>query len=406
MMMSTLSSEADVSTQRAPGKVLIFSMAAASGISVANIYYNQPMLGVIGESFTSSGATSLIPTVTQLGYALGLLLLVPLGDKFDRRRLIVWQFLMLALASVFAALSTSSVALLGASLLIGFGATAAQQIVPAAAALADAKQRGAIVGTVMSGLLSGILLSRTIAGLVAESAGWRAMFWLSVPLALAGAWAMGRMLPASPSNQTVRYRELMRSLVTLWQDERALRKATLIQALLFASFSAFWSVLALYLEGGRFQMGAAAAGLFGVIGVAGIFAAPLAGRLADRIGSRPVVIAGALLTLLSWAIFIGFNSVIGLIIGVVLLDLGVQSALIANQHVIYGLGEAVRGRINTVFMGGMFLGGAVGSTVAMAAWHQGGWLMVGGLASVLAIMALLVALMKTQKASLRTGKAG
>lgn len=162
--MSTLSSEADVSTQRAPGKVLIFSMAAASGISVANIYYNQPMLGVIGESFTSSGATSLIPTVTQLGYALGLLLLVPLGDKFDRRRLIVWQFLMLALASVFAALSTSSVALLGASLLIGFGATAAQQIVPAAAALADAKQRGAIVGTVMSGLLSGILLSRTIAG--------------------------------------------------------------------------------------------------------------------------------------------------------------------------------------------------------------------------------------------------
>ncbi|UAY93069.1 MFS transporter [Pectobacterium polaris] len=400
MMMSTLSSEADIRTQQAPGKVLIFSMAAASGISVANIYYNQPMLGVIGESFTSSGAISLIPTVTQLGYALGLLLLVPLGDKFDRRRLIVWQFLMLALVSAFAALSTSAVALLGASLLIGFGATAAQQIVPAAAALADAKQRGAIVGTVMSGLLSGILLSRTIAGLVAESAGWRAMFWLSVPLALAGAWAMGRMLPTSPSNPTVRYRELMRSLVTLWQSEHALRKATLIQALLFASFSAFWSLLALYLESGRFQMGAAAAGLFGVIGVAGIFAAPLAGRLADSVGSRPVVIAGALLTLLSWAIFIGFDSVIGLIIGVVLLDLGVQSALIANQHVIYGLGEAVRGRINTVFMGGMFLGGAAGSSVAMAAWHQGGWLMVGALASVLAMMALLVTLMKTQKASL------
>ncbi|WP_254592955.1 MFS transporter [Pectobacterium polaris] len=398
--MSTLSSEADIRTQQAPGKVLIFSMAAASGISVANIYYNQPMLGVIGESFTSSGAISLIPTVTQLGYALGLLLLVPLGDKFDRRRLIVWQFLMLALASAFAALSTSAVALLGASLLIGFGATAAQQIVPAVAALADAKQRGAIVGTVMSGLLSGILLSRTIAGLVAESAGWRAVFWLSVPLALAGAWAMGRMLPTSPSNPTVRYRELMRSLVTLWQSEHALRKATLIQALLFASFSAFWSLLALYLESGRFQMGAAAAGLFGVIGVAGIFAAPLAGRLADSVGSRPVVIAGALLTLLSWAIFIGFDSVIGLIIGVVLLDLGVQSALIANQHVIYGLGEAVRGRINTVFMGGMFLGGAAGSSVAMAAWHQGGWLMVGALASVLAMMALLVALMKTQKASL------
>ncbi|RYC38853.1 MFS transporter [Pectobacterium zantedeschiae] len=398
MMMSALSSEAGVRTPHVPGKLLIFSMAAASGISVANIYYNQPMLGVISESFTSSEATSLIPTVTQLGYALGLLLLVPLGDKYDRRRLIVWQFLVLALASACAALSTSAFALLSTSLLIGFGATAAQQIVPAAATLADVKLRGAIVGTVMSGLLSGILLSRTIAGLVAESAGWRAMFWLSVPLALAGAWAMGRMLPASPSNQAVRYSELMRSLVTLWRNERTLRKATLIQALLFASFSAFWSVLALYLESGRFQMGAAAAGLFGVIGVAGIFAAPLAGRLSDRVGSRPVVIAGALLTMLSWGIFSGFDSVIGLIIGVVLLDLGVQSALIANQHVIYGLGETARGRINTVFMGGMFLGGASGSSVAMAAWHQGGWLMVGGLASTLAIMALLAALMSTKKA--------
>ncbi|RYC37096.1 MFS transporter [Pectobacterium zantedeschiae] len=398
MMMSALSSETGVRTPHVPGKLLIFSMAAASGISVANIYYSQPMLGVISESFTLSEATSLIPTVTQLGYALGLLLLVPLGDKYDRRRLIVWQFLVLALASACAALSTSAFALLSTSLLIGFGATAAQQIVPAAAALADVKQRGAIVGTVMSGLLSGILLSRTIAGLVAESAGWRAMFWLSVPLALAGAWTMGRMLPASPSNQAVRYSELMRSLVTLWRNERTLRKATLIQALLFAAFSAFWSVLALYLESGRFQMGAAAAGLFGVIGVAGIFAAPLAGRLSDRVGSRPVVIAGALLTLLSWTIFSGLDSVIGLIIGVVLLDLGVQSALIANQHVIYGLGETARGRINTVFMGGMFLGGASGSSVAMAAWHQGGWLMVGGLASTLAIMALLAALMSTKKA--------
>ncbi|WP_433962595.1 MFS transporter [Pectobacterium punjabense] len=394
--MSTLSSEVDVGTPYAPGKVLIFSMAAASGISVATIYYNQPMLGVIGESFTSSSAVSLMPTVTQLGYALGLLLLVPLGDKFDRRRLIVWQFLMLALASAFVALSTSAFSLLSASLLIGFGATAAQQIVPVAAALADVKQRGAIVGTVMSGLLSGILLSRTIAGVVAESAGWRAMFWLSVPLALAGAWAMGRMLPTLPSNQSIRYSELMRSLVALWRSERVLRKATLVQALLFASFSAFWSVLALYLGSGHFQMGAAAAGLFGAIGVAGILVAPLAGKLADRVGSRPVVIAGTLLTLLSWGIFISFDSLIGLIIGVVLLDLGVQSTLIANQHVIYGLGEAVRGRINTVFMGGMFLGGAVGSSVAIAAWHQGGWIMVGGMASILTMMALLIALMKAK----------
>lgn len=396
IIMSTLLSGTDVRTSSTLGKPLIFAMAAASGISVANIYYNQPMLEVMTASFPGSRAIALIPTATQLGYALGLLLLVPLGDKFDRRRLIVWQFLLLALASVLAALSPSAPLLLIVSVLIGCGATAAQQIIPVAASMSGVGQRGAVVGTVMSGLLSGILLSRTVAGLVADAAGWRMMFWLSVPLALAGAAFMARMLPACMPEQSVRYVTLMRSLLTLWREERALRKATFVQGVLFASFSAFWSVLALYLSVGSHPLGAAAAGLFGVIGVAGITAAPFAGRMADRVGSRPVIIAGVLLTLLSWGVFSIWTSVTGLIVGVILLDLGVQSALVAHQHVIYGLREAARGRINTLFMGGMFLGGALGSTGAMAAWMHGGWSLVAVFAIGLTLLAVVAVLWKRQ----------
>ncbi len=368
---------------------LIFSMAAACGIAVSNIYYNQPMLVVISASFPGQFGPALVPTVTQLGYAAGLLLLVPLGDLFERRTLIVAQFIMLALASLLAAVAPTGWALLGASLLLGIGATAAQQIVPVAASLAAPARRGAVVGSVMSGLLSGILLSRTLAGLVAAYAGWRAMFLLGVPLALLGALMMARMLPkaTAPKQTTLRYPALMASMVRLWREEPRLRQATLTQAALFASFSAFWTILALYLAHSVYHLGSGVAGLFGIIGAVGVFAAPAAGRLADRTGGRPVIILGVALTLAAWLLFIGWTSLIGLTLGVVLLDLGVQSALIANQQVIFGLREEAKGRVNTLFMGGMFLGGTLGSMGAMMAWEKGGWLGVGYFAIALAILA-------------------
>jgi predicted MFS family arabinose efflux permease len=376
-----------------PGKGLVFSMACACGIAVANIYYNQPMLGVITRSFPDELAPSLIPTATQLGYALGLLLLVPLGDLIERRWLIVSQFLVLSFSLLFAAAASTGLALLGASLCIGFTASVTQQIIPAAASLASDNRRGAVIGSVMSGLLSGMLLSRILAGFIATHYGWRAMFWLGIPLVLAGATAMALLLPLSRPSTSMKYGPLLYSLLQLWRDESRLRRATLIQGLIFSVFSAFWTILALHLEQPPFHLGADAAGLFGIIGMVGVLAAPIAGRLADRRGSGQVVSAGAFATLLAWLVLAGWNSLAGLIFGVILLDFGMQSAMVANQQVIYGLKPQARNRVNSLFMVGMFVGGSLGSGGAMLAWKVANWQGVTCSAIVVALTAFLAPLL-------------
>lgn len=372
-----------------PGRTL-FAMAVATGLAVANIYYNQPMLGVMSESLHDTRVSGWIPTLTQLGYASGLLFLLPLGDMLERRRLIVVQFLVLALALVVMASAPGLVVLAVASVLVGAAATVAQHIVPFAAILSAPEKRGAAIGSVMSGLFTGILLSRTLAGLVSSVAGWRFMFWLAVPVALLGAVLMARSLPTHYPPRKVRYRSLLASLVHLWRREPVLRRAATTQALLFASFSALWTTLALRLAEPPLHLGAATAGLFGIVGAVGVAMAPVAGRMADRRGPAPVIALGAAATLVAWIVFGTWPGLVGLIAGVIVLDFGVQIALVSNQHVIYGLHPEYKSRLNTLFMTTMFVGGALGSLAASIAWHHGGWFAVCVLGGVLPVGALLL----------------
>lgn len=374
--------------QKELGTGSLLAMAAASGIAVANIYYNQPMLGLIEAEFPHQPAIGLIPTATQLGYALGLFFLLPLGDMVHRRKLIIGQFIVLALALALTALAPTAWTLVIASLLVGASSTVAQQIVPFAASLTSPARRGATIGTVMAGVLSGILLSRTLSGFVGANAGFRDMFWLGVPLALAAAGLMAATLPHHRPVSPLSYSSALGSLVHLWKREPRLRTAALMQAALFASFTAFWTVLALYLASPQFGLGADIAGLFGIIGAAGIFAAPLAGRVADRHGPHLVVWLGALLVMAAWMIFGLWTSLAALVIGVIVLDFGVQSALISNQHIVYALDPAARSRINTVFMTSMFLGGAAGAALSTFLWSHGGWGGVALMGAALAIVAL------------------
>ncbi len=372
------------------GRPALFAMTAASGIAVANIYYNQPMLGIMERDFPGQSVTGFVPTATQLGYAIGLFFVLPLGDIINRRKLIIIQFLILAVALVLAALAPTAWSLIAASLVVGASATVAQQIVPFAASLAAPEKRGSTIGMVMAGVLTGILFSRTLSGFVGQHFGWREMFWLGVPMALIASAMMYVTLPDHAPVSRMAYRNALKSLAHLWRREGALRSAALMQAALFGSFTAFWSVLALYLATPKFNLGADVAGLFGIVGAVGVFAAPLAGRVADRKGPHFVVWLGIILTIVAWLIFGIWSSLIALVVGVIVLDFGIQSALVSNQHIVYALDQEARSRLNTIFMTAMFLGGAAGAAFASAAWSYGGWIGVTVLGGSLGIVALVI----------------
>ena len=355
------------------------AMAVAAGFAAANVWYNQPMLGLIARDLHASpGQVAMIPTATQVGFGLGILFLLPLGDRMDRRRLILRQLGWLTLALAAAALAPGPGTLIAASVAVGAGACIAQQIVPFAAELAAPAARGRTVGTVMSGLFTGILLGRVLSGAVAEHFGWRAMFGLAAVLAVLVGVLLAIALPRSRPAIRASYAGLLLSLADLVRHYRPLRRAALVQAGLFGSFSAFWSVLALKLQAPPLSLGSDVAGLFGVLGVGGILAASVAGRLADRHGPQVVVGAGIAVAALSWPLFAFVPGLAGLIAGLILLDLGVQTAQIGNQSVIYALAPEARGRVNTIFMTVMFVGGAIGSGAAGTAWLLAGWPAVCG----------------------------
>jgi predicted MFS family arabinose efflux permease len=366
-------------------------MAFSAGAAVANIYYVQPLLDVLRQSFPESPhLVALLPTANQIGFGLGLFFLVPLGDGLDRRRLIFGQLLFLALALTAAALAPSAAFLFAALVAIGIGASVAQQIVPFAAELAPPERRGATVGTVMSGLLLGILLGRVASGAIAALWGWRAVFAMGLGLDALMALALALALPAPLPKPPLSYARLLVSLLALYAELRPLRRAALAQAGLFGAFSAFWATLALRLAAPPFHLGPAAAGLFGLVGAAGALAAPLAGRSADRRGPRAVIRLGIALTGLSWLVFALAPTLSAFVLGVILLDLGVQMALIAHQSVIYALRPEARSRINTVFVTTMFAGGAFGSAAAGLLWQEGGYGAVALLGLAFALFSMMV----------------
>lgn len=363
-------------------------MAIACGVVATNMYSNQPILGLMEADFLGhSIVIGLVPTAVQLGFAVGLLLLVPLGDRLERRQLILSQIVGLVLSLAAAASAPSPWSLVVASVFVGVTSSVAQQIVPFAAELAAPSQRGATIGTVMSGLFCGILFGRALGGAVGDHYGWRAMFWLGALLTIAMGLMLAFVLPRSQPKTVAGYGTLLQSLAILWREEPNLRRATMIQACLFGSFTALWTVLALQLYA-KFHLTAEIAGLFGIVGAVGILFAPIAGKIADRRGPHTVIGLGCVVMLMSWVIFDVWGLIAGLIIGVILLDFGEQGALVSNQHVIYALRPDARNRLNTVFMGGMFLGGAVGSAGASLAWEFAGWDAVCALGATLVAIAL------------------
>lgn len=354
---------------------LVWIMAIASGATVANLYYNQPLLAVIAQGFHASAhAAGFIPMLTQIGYAVGILVFVPLGDLIERRKLIVVMMGATALALALAALSPNLLWLIGASFAIGVTAIAAQVMVPLAAQLAEPQERGKVVGMVMSGLLIGILLARTVSGVVGANLGWRVMYWLASALMLGLALVLLRVLPQSQPSLQASYPNLMKSLAALVPEQPTLREASLIGAMSFGAFSAFWSTLVFLLQQSPYHYGSDVAGSFGLVGVVGATAAPIVGKLADRNSPRLTVGLGIIITTLSFLVFWGLgHQLLGLVIGVILLDLGVQTTQISNQARIYSLPPEIHSRLNALYITFYFVGGAIGSFLGAYGWSHWQW---------------------------------
>jgi predicted MFS family arabinose efflux permease len=353
---------------------LVWIMAIASGATVANLYYNQPLLAVMQQSFHASTHTAgFIPMLTQIGYAVGILLFVPLGDLMERRRLIVTMLGATAVALGLAAISPNMTWLVGASFAIGMTAIAAQIIVPFAAGLVNPQERGKVVGTVMSGLLIGILLARTVSGFVGATWGWRAMYWLASGLMILLAVTLYKVLPKSQPSLRVSYQHLMASLFKL-SKQPVLREASMIGAMCFGAFSAFWSTLVFLLEQPPYHYGSEVTGLFGLVGVVGAAASPIAGKLADRSSPRLTVGLGIIITTLSFLVFWGLGHQLwGLVVGVILLDLGVHTTQISNQARIYSLPAEFHSRLNALYIMFYFVGGAIGSFLGAYGWSRWQW---------------------------------
>ncbi|MEJ7685172.1 MAG: MFS transporter [Segetibacter sp.] len=370
----------------------LWVMTIATGMVVANIYYNQPLLADISRDFkVSEGQGGMLAMLTQSGYAAGMLFSVPLGDMLERKKLIMFEFFMTIAALLLAAFSPSIYVLMFASFLIGAFSIIPQLIVPMAAHLSPQGQRGKTIGFVMSGLLIGILLSRTVSGYIGAHLGWRAMFLIAAGLMFILFIALYFLLPQVHPEYSGSYKELMKSLIDLIKEEPQLRISAIRGALCYACFSGFWATLVFLLKEPQYHAGSEVAGAFGLVGAFGALAASQMGRLSDKGNSHKLTAFSILLVVISYIVF-GFstNSMVLLVTGVIIMDMGVQSAHISNQAVIFALRPEARNRLNTVYMVTYFIGGATGTFLASQAWHFYKWNGVVIMGLILSVTALVI----------------
>ncbi|QKW21382.1 MFS transporter [Kitasatospora sp. NA04385] len=355
---------------------LTFLMALACGAVAANIYYAQPLVALIGPDVgLSASASSLVVTLTQIGYGVGLVFLVPLGDIFENRRLITVTLVACTAALLSASVASNAALFLGTSLVIGLSSVVVQMLVPFAAHLAPEESRGQVVGNVMSGLLLGILLARPVASMTTDLLGWRAIFAISAGLMLVLALTLRSVLPERKPTTSVRYPALLASMGKLLVSTPILRRRAFYHAMLFGAFSLFWTAVPLILASPACGLSQGGIALFSLAAVLGAFVAPVAGRIADRGLTKPATGLAILAVVLCFLLVFtsGGHMVAALFVAALLLDVGISCNLVLGQRAIFSLGAEIRSRLNGLYMAIFFVGGAVGSAVAGSVYESYGW---------------------------------
>jgi len=393
----TISEAAKLASAQTATRSFVWLAATAVGVIVTNLFAPQVLLGLIGHSLgTSAWQAGLISTLTLLGYALGLFLLVPLADLFENKRLILRTLSCAILAALCTALAPTAPLLLVATFVLGASCAAIQMLVPLVASMTPPEHRGRVIGDVMSGLMIGILLSRPLASLVADAWNWRAFYLVSATSMAGLTCALALYLPTSRPATRAGYGMLLTSFPQLLKDEPVLRVRAWTAALVMASFSAYWAAIALRLSSAPFNLDAKGIALFALIGAAGAAATPLAGRLGDRGWARPLLFASHLMIIIAlglcaWAAFVESKAIalFWLSIGTILLDVGITSDQTLGRRAINLLRPEARGRLNGLFVGLFFIGGAVGAAAAAFAWTFGGWIAVCVVAAFFSLLALI-----------------
>lgn len=380
----------------------ILLMAFCTGLIVANIYYCQPLVILVAKDFNlTESYAGRITYLTQIGYALGLFLLVPLGDMFERKKQILIITGLAIVALLVAAVSKTFFLLECASVLIGVCSIVPQLILPLAANLSSDENRGANIGMIMSGLLVGILASRAVSGSIGFWLGWRSVYYMAAGICLLLIGLMAKRFPQSYPAFKGTYKELMRSMFSYIKTQPALRETSLINFLAFAIISAFWTTMVLFLANPPFNFQTLQIGLFGIAGAAGALAAPLVGKLSDGNNPRKNLMIGFILQIISIALFYFTGSHLYLfVIGIVLIDIGQQAIHVTNQTRIYTLIPEARNRLNTIFMSVSFIGASCGSALGLFLWDQGGWaLFCYGMTGIILLNILIYQFYGKKKAS-------